>query len=90
MSEPTVAYPIRDVLARIEGKLDKMADQIREFEVEGSKTAREALAEGHSLELRVQALEMGAATSAAARRALVAASGSPLVAALVAWLIARK
>jgi hypothetical protein len=85
-----VSYPIRDILDRIERKQDEMGRQLSQFAIDGSKTARDALAEGHELELRVQRLELGAASAAAVRRALWAAGASPLVAAGVAWLLTRR
>lgn len=84
-----MSYPIRDILQRMDGKLDKLTDQMREFEVEGSKTAREALAEGHALELRVQRLELSQASQLAVRLAVALSLLSGPGSALLTWFLTR-
>ena len=73
VSEPAVSYPIREVLSRIEQKIDRMGDQIHGIEIDGSKTAREALQDAHDLELRVERLELGQASAASVRSATLKA-----------------
>jgi hypothetical protein len=87
--EPTVNYPIRDILSRMEAKIDKLGDQLREFEVEGSRTARDALSEGHALELRVTKLELASASALAVRWAIILAVVSGPGSALLTWLLTR-
>ena len=85
--EPAVSYPIRDILQRMEGKIDKLGDQFRELELDGSKTARDALAEGHALELRVQKLELNQASQVAVRWAVALSLLSGPGSAFLTWLL---
>jgi len=87
--EPVVSYPLRDILSRMEDKLDDLGKQMRELEVDGSKTAREALSDGHALELRVQKLELGQASQLAVRWAVALSVLSGPGSALLTWLLTR-
>jgi hypothetical protein len=88
--EPTVSYPIREILQRVEGKIDDLGKQMREFEVDGSKTARDALSEGHLLELRVQKLELSQASQLAVRWSFILAVVSGPGSAYLTWFLTRR
>jgi hypothetical protein len=82
-----VSYPIRDILQRMESKIDALADQMHSFEIDGSRTARAALAEGHALELRVQKLELNQASQLAVRWAVALSLLSGPGSAWLTWLL---
>jgi hypothetical protein len=71
MSEPTVSYPLRDVLDRIEARIAQIDDHVRNLET-GS------------------AVNSAATAAALARRAVLIAAGSPIVAVLLTWWLTRK
>jgi hypothetical protein len=78
MTEPTVSYPIREVLARIERDIVALRSDLQAIQLSLASSSATGIAED---------------AAAALRRAKVAtwtAAGSPLVSGLLAWAITRK
>lgn len=88
-NQTQLSVPLESWLSRIENKLDSVEKDVRDIAVNGSKTARDAVTENHSLELRVQSLELKSASQAAVRRAVWAAVSSPIVAAILSYFVAK-
>ena len=87
--DPAISYPIRDVLKRIEDKLDRVIDRQAEFAVSGSKNAQDALRDAHELDIRVAKLELSQASQTGVRVAITLAVVSGPGSALLTWLLTR-
>ncbi len=78
MTEPSVSYPIREVLARIERDILALRSDLQSIQLTLAASSATGIAEDAAIALR------------RAKVATWTAAGSPLVSGLLAWLIARR